>query len=263
MIRRLPPVDPREPAIVNPQLARLVERARPRSAPELHVTPEQVHDGWRRRHHRRIMTATASVMAAAAASWLFTVGPSVLGGAVETDASMAVDQHPAADRDGKVVPRSVHRIVRTEPVDNVATQATTNENEPESVAAPVLTEDKGNQAHQPADEGALEDAARRPQAKRLGPSALARRADQYLAAGDREGAIRTWTALVSRYPRAPVVRGALLDLGRALKASGRHAEARCAYRMFLDRWPHSQLRTEVERALVELGDGSCRGLAPR
>jgi hypothetical protein len=88
---------------------------------------------------------------------------------------------------------------------------------------------------------------------------LAREAEDLLAAGKREQAIATYQKLVRKHPRAPQTRGALLDLARLLRAAGREDEARCAYRLFLDRWPDSSVRAEVEAQLARLGPGpACR-----
>ncbi|MCA9661186.1 MAG: hypothetical protein KC486_22790, partial [Myxococcales bacterium] len=56
----------------------------------------------------------------------------------------------------------------------------------------------------------------------------------------------------------------LLDLGRLQRAEGDVDAARCAYQLYLDRYPKGALVAEVERALARLGDGpQCRGLRPR
>lgn len=94
-------------------------------------------------------------------------------------------------------------------------------------------------------------------------SELAALAEERLAAGDRAAAIRHLRTLVKRYPRSAPARTGLVDLARLLKAAGRTDEARCAYRLWLDRNPRSALRGEVERAAAGLGEGSCRGLSPR
>ena len=94
---------------------------------------------------------------------------------------------------------------------------------------------------------------------------LARRADELLTAGKRGPAIRVLTQIVTQHRNTPAARGALLDLAPLLKADGRVDEARCAYRLYLDRYPGKpQLADEVEKALARLGDGpECRGLRPK
>ncbi len=95
--------------------------------------------------------------------------------------------------------------------------------------------------------------------------ALARRADAMIAAGRREPAIKLLTQILEQYPNYPAARSALLDLAPLLRAAGRTDEARCAYQLYLERYPaKAQLATEVTRALERLGDGpACRGLHPR
>lgn len=93
---------------------------------------------------------------------------------------------------------------------------------------------------------------------------LARRADELLTAGKRGPAIKVLTQIVTQHRNTPAARGALLDLAPLLKADGRVDEARCAYRLYLDRYPGKpQLADEVEKALGRLGEGpACRGLRP-
>lgn len=94
---------------------------------------------------------------------------------------------------------------------------------------------------------------------------LARRAEDLLTAGKRDAAIRVLTQIVTQHAHTSAARGALLDLAPLLKAAGRVDEARCAYRLYLDRYPGKpQLADEVEKALGRLGEGpACRGLRPR
>lgn len=97
------------------------------------------------------------------------------------------------------------------------------------------------------------------------PSALARRADERLAAGERDAAIALLRRLVLDHPDSPPARAGLLDLARLLRAAARLDEARCAYALYLARYPErEQLADEVERALARLGPGpACDGLRPR
>jgi hypothetical protein len=105
---------------------------------------------------------------------------------------------------------------------------------------------------------------RRREAERHSPQSLAERADELLARGDREGAIEALEQLLQKHPNAGSARGATLDLARLLKATGQRERARCAYSLYLSRWPYSQLRNDVEKALRELGEGpACDGLNPR
>ncbi|MCX4245126.1 tetratricopeptide repeat protein [Paraliomyxa miuraensis] len=93
---------------------------------------------------------------------------------------------------------------------------------------------------------------------------LAREAEQRMAAGDRQGAIRSLRRLVTKHPRSAAAQAGLIDLGRLLKAAGHEDEARCAYAEFLERWPGHALTGDVLRAKRALGDGpACDGLAPK
>jgi TolA-binding protein len=95
-------------------------------------------------------------------------------------------------------------------------------------------------------------------------SQLARAAEKRMAAGDDAGAIAALQQLLRAHPRAAPSRAATFDLGRLLERRGRKDEARCAYESFIDRWPSSDLRRDVERKLERLGEGpACRGMKPR
>jgi tetratricopeptide (TPR) repeat protein len=99
-----------------------------------------------------------------------------------------------------------------------------------------------------------------------GPSAgeLAELAEKSLSRGRRPAAIRHLRRLVSTYPRSTEAGRGLLDLGRLQRAEGDVDAARCAYQLYLDRYPKGALVAEVERALTRLGDGpQCRGLRAR
>lgn len=99
-----------------------------------------------------------------------------------------------------------------------------------------------------------------------GPSAdaLAQQAEEQLAAGRRGQAIETLRKLVTRHPRSAAARSGLIDLGRLLERAGQTDRARCAYALFLERWPGHALGGDVARAHRALGEGpACRGLRPR
>ena len=95
--------------------------------------------------------------------------------------------------------------------------------------------------------------------------ALARRAEALLTSGQRDGAIAVLTQITRLHAHEPAARAALLDLAPLLKAAGRVDEARCAYRLYLERYPaRAQLADDVRKALDRLGDGpACDGLDPR
>jgi hypothetical protein len=92
---------------------------------------------------------------------------------------------------------------------------------------------------------------------------LAREADRLLAANEREQAITILRRLVEIYPHATQARVAVLDLARLLGEVGRARAARCAYELYLDRWPDSSVTAEVEAQLARLAEVECRGLDPQ
>jgi hypothetical protein len=89
---------------------------------------------------------------------------------------------------------------------------------------------------------------------------LAREADRLLAADERQQAIDTLRRLIETYPHASQARTAVLDLARLLAATERESEARCAYELYLARWPDSSVTAEVEAQLAQLAKADCRGL---
>ena len=98
------------------------------------------------------------------------------------------------------------------------------------------------------------------------PSAkeLAREAERHLVAGRTSQAIRSLSELVTKHRRSDLAPTALIDLARLLQKTKRNDEARCAYRLFEKRWPHSSLRNEIKNRLNALGPEGpqCRGLRP-
>ena len=98
------------------------------------------------------------------------------------------------------------------------------------------------------------------------PSAakLAALAEASLGRGRRSVAIRHLRQLIAMHPRSTEAGRGLLDLGRLLRADGDTDGARCAYQLYLDRYPRGGMVAEVERARDRLGSGpQCRGLRPR
>jgi hypothetical protein len=103
-----------------------------------------------------------------------------------------------------------------------------------------------------------------PAATEPSASALAREVEAKLIAGQRDEAIGLLRKLVRKYPRTPQARTALMDLAAQERLAGDVDRARCAYLLYLDRWPHSEVRFEIDKQLRKLGDGpACRGLDPR
>lgn len=101
----------------------------------------------------------------------------------------------------------------------------------------------------------VESGEPRKRSSRNSAVALSRRAESRLQAGDRAGAIALLEQIAARHPRSSAARSALMDLGRLYKASGQRARARCAYDIYLERWPSTPLRPDIERARKGLGDG--------
>jgi hypothetical protein len=104
-----------------------------------------------------------------------------------------------------------------------------------------------------------------PDSADAGPRDLVRRADSLRAAGQLAPASELLRRVVTRHPQDPLARGALLDLAHLLKDLARNDEARCAYRLYLDRHPGApNLASDVEKALTRLGPGpACDALTPR
>ncbi|MFV8750966.1 tetratricopeptide repeat protein [Nannocystaceae bacterium ST9] len=103
-----------------------------------------------------------------------------------------------------------------------------------------------------------------PRSSEPSASELARAAERQLLAGSRADAIATLRKLVRKYPRTPQARTALMDLAAQERLAGSPDRARCAYQLYLERWPHSEVRSEIDKQLAKLGQGpACRGLDPR
>lgn len=95
-------------------------------------------------------------------------------------------------------------------------------------------------------------------------SDLAREAERKLIAGQRDEAIGLLRKLVRKYPKSPQARTALMDLAAQERLAGNADRARCAYQLYLERWPHSEVRAEIDKQIAKLGEGpACRGLDPR
>jgi hypothetical protein len=117
----------------------------------------------------------------------------------------------------------------------------------------------GAPTDEPVADQAIEPAASEPSA-----SELAREAERKLIAGQRDEAIGLLRKLVRKYPKTPQARTALMDLAAQERLAGRVDRARCAYLLYLERWPHSEVRAEIDKQLTKLGAGpACRGLDPR
>lgn len=178
----------------------------------------------------------------------------VVVGAARTEVAL---QHGVGTWVAKDGARSALRPASAADPDPTATPpaaAASDAADPDPTAAPpAAAADRDADATNPARDPAVD------------VNALARRAEALLTDGKREAAIKLLTQIVSAHAQHPAARGALLDLGPLLRAAGRVDEARCAYRLYLERYPGKpQLADQVAKALARLGDGpDCRGLKPR
>ncbi|MDC0675858.1 tetratricopeptide repeat protein [Nannocystis radixulma] len=299
----LRPPAPDEPAVRSPELLRLVQAARSAPAPVLKVSSDAVFAGFqaRRRDSRRLYVGVG--LAAAAAVALLWARPSFMSSKTGTLEPVAATTVEAAHTAPAALAASVRVVAEEGPptvvrgpwqveladgrydvtvaahagpellqVDTpggtveiaqgrvvIVVAGTRTEAELRTGVATWIASDGARTplAVPPAADDALDPAA--------GPSELARHADALLAAGRRDAAIRVLDRLVSAHPDSPPARAALLDLARLLKAAARTDEARCAYALYLERYPaKEQLADEVEGALARLGPGpACAGLRPR
>lgn len=297
----LRPPDLDEPALRSPELRRFVAAARAAPAPVLRVTSDAIFAGFaaRQRHRRRLGLGLG--LAAAAALALVWQRPASRPNAVDP---VARNMSPKTVSGDPVTLAQTVRIVAEEgesarvrgPWDvelapgryditvaahagpeqlRVATPSGTVEITHGRVAiivAGARTEAvlRTGVATWIAPDGARTALAVQPASEDMfdpsaSPSELARHADELLAAGRQDAAIRVLDRLVLDHPDSPPARAALLDLARLLKAAARVDEARCAYALYLDRYPaREQLADEVADALARLGPGpACAGLRPR
>lgn len=246
----------------SPALARMVELARAQRLPPSNLDAARLAAAVRKRRsarNRNVVLTAVALAAGIAALWFGLDRHRLeLDEEANRDAAAAVvDQGPRegdarvreTSATGVAVPRERDAIdpappVAVEPIDDVAS--------PTEAAPPV--------------EPAASDESPTAGVATPQPSAseLARQAEDAMIDHRRKDAIELLTQLVRRYPSHAAARTALLDLGRLLREGGRADEARCAYRLFVARWPGDSTRADVDRALASLGDGpACRGLRPR
>ncbi len=223
-----------EPAVHSPQLRALTELARAAAPPPLRVDAERLYAGYLAARRRRLLRGLGGLALAAAALALLVprldLGLSQSPGPqghVAQDMSASPGERQATPR-GPVPARVVA----------------------DSDVAPSPTVPGPDADLDPAD---------------ADPRALVRRADSLRAAGQPAAAAALLRRVVQQHPDDPLARGALLDLAHLLKQLARPDEARCAYRLYLDRHPDApHLAGDVEKALARLGPGpACDGLTPR
>lgn len=294
------PPDLDEPAVRSPELRRLVAAARAAPDPVLRVTPEAVFAGYEAAHRARRRLGLGLGLAAAAVLALVSLRPwSLLQKTGPTDPVVA---HMSTPTPTTALAEPV-RVTATEGPAPAVRGPWELELAPGRYEIAVAEHPGGELLRVDTPAGAIEvahglvavvvagtrteaalragvaswiapDGARTPLAlqelqdrseKTPTPAELARRADELLGAGRADAAIDVLGRLVTAHPDSSPARAALLDLARLLRAEGRTDEARCAYALYLERYPaKEQLAEEVEAALARLGPGrACAGLRPR
>lgn len=222
-----------EVAVHTPALRALVELARAAPLPPLRSDADRVHAGFlaaRRQQTRRNGILGGLVLAAAAIAFLILRVDLLLSQSAGPSGHVAQDMS-ATPGDHTAVPRG-----------------------------PALA--PGDTRHQLTTE---DPASHGPDSADAGPRDLVRRADSLRSAGQPTAAATLLRRVVTDHPSDPLARGALLDLADLQKQLARPDEARCAYRLYLTRYPGApHLASDVEKALARLGPGpTCDGLTPR
>ncbi len=100
-------------------------------------------------------------------------------------------------------------------------------------------------------------------ATRLSAQQLQARAEAAMIRGKSADAIAALRTLVRTHPKSTATKAALLDLARLEKAAGRVGRARCAYALFLQRFPTDARAPAVRTTAQALGPARCRDLEPR
>ena len=235
------------PTIDNPQLRELVELARAQRVPPVRATYEDIQQGVAASEGRRrgFIAAGIVAVAAVALAWIVIGSPG--------RSELAVEEPSPAQAAKTMQGGGAH-----ETVERPAPQAV--------VADEVEVEVEEEPEPEPESEATLPEVDEPPaQPDRPKTAAeLSRDAERALAAGRSKEAIRLLSTLVRKHPRSSHSRAGLIDLARLHKRVGSKDRARCAYKLYLDRYPGASLRGDVERALSKLGEGrDCRGLSPR
>lgn len=290
-----------EPLAVRPQLRAFVEAAREQQTIEPSLTAEQLHATWeqrgRARQAKRTIVASGVVALAAAAVAVLVLTPALsrdrAPAVVATAQQLSGDgDHPSQSLDAAVRARSTGLVevrgpwsialgegrheIEVEAVDGHALLVALPERELELAHGRAVIEVSGDVTAVRLETGVAAwvdlDGSRTAisvthvdaPAPTLDAETLARQADAAIVAGDHEQAIAWLEQLVRSHPEAPQARAATLDLGRLLRATGQRERARCAYQLFRDRWPGSELAREVGAQLRSLGGPrGCLGLTPQ
>ena len=265
-------------ALVRPELRRYVEAARTQAIAGTCVTSESVQAGLehsrRRDHTRRMLWLSGAVAVAASLAVLALVSPLWRGKAdsaaptieqAQTVRSLVLDEgthelEVAHEPGQPVTPLRIELRGRTlELVEGRATIEVTKDGAAvrlhTGVAAWIDADGRRTNIEVETLEIDLEPEA-------ASASELAREADRMLAAGERERAIEILRQLVELHPNASQARAAVLDLARLLAELERQPQARCAFELYLERWPDSSITAEVEAQLARSSPARCDGLDP-
>ena len=240
-----------DPVVRNAELRALVELARTQPRPDVHVEIGDIRRGVERAAAKRRWALGAGLALAAALVLAAVAVPSAL----RRSEAEAASQAPATTRiegaQGEADLHPTRGAASRAPVEGDAPLAVEPEPEPElEIDEPAPpTERRTDSAAVRGSESAAE---------------LSQRAEAEIGEGRPSAAIKTLTKIVRVHPRSAEARSALMDLGRLHRAAGSNDRARCAYTLYLQRWPMSSLDADVRRALNALGPGpACSGLTPR
>lgn len=279
----------------HPDFEALIRQARAQTAPPVKIGVEDVRRAAARRSSWRVAVVAVAAGIVAAVAWAaFEPAPT------EESPLMSVDPPPtraAMNVVPEANPQALDPVVgQTSPVrvdlENGATLESLDASDPRSgyvgVGTYVVrTTDDGialpiggrvlqieaasevfidNTLEQTSFEIRAGGARWSPSPKKSKPTAaeLATKAERAMIAGRRGDAVRALRTLVRQHPSSDSAKGALVDLARLEKALGRTARARCAYALFLQRFPTDARAPSVRSASERLGVGAtkCRGLTP-
>jgi tetratricopeptide (TPR) repeat protein len=219
-----------EPAVTQPDLAAIIEMVRADRVPTVRIDADALVRAVATRRAARVRRLAIGCVAAVAAAWLMWTAIDRRAWFQGEDS--ALDEAPRV-HDGT---RSGGEARESDPQRATVVDAKLDD---ATVVEPIID-------------------------PTLGAAELARLAERAMAERRRDDAIDLLATLVEHHPQAAEAKTALLDLGRLLRDADRPDEARCAYRLLVQRWPAESRTPELARVLASLGDGPrCRGLVPQ